>query len=129
MEQEDLAVNLRASQKDDLALCHTLHGYVTEKVPIKSRHTQLGTSIAYQNLKTIQKEICEKSHCCCLVAKHVQLFCDPIDCSPPSSSVHEISPARILESVAISSSKGSSRPRDRTQVSCVSCIVRQILYH
>lgn len=55
MEQEDLEVNLRASQKDDLALCHPLHGYMTEKVPIKLRYTQLGTSIAYQNLKTIQK--------------------------------------------------------------------------
>ena len=55
VEQEDLEVNLRASQKDDLALCHPLHGYMTEKVPIKLRYTQLGTSIAYQNLKTIQK--------------------------------------------------------------------------
>ena len=52
---------------------------------------------------------------------HVQLFCDPMDCNPPGSSVHEISQARILEWVAISSSKGSS-PRDQTRVSCGSCI-------
>ena len=37
--------------------------------------------------------------------------------------------ARILEWVAISSSRGSSQPKDRTQVSCVSCIGRQILHH
>ena len=41
----------------------------------------------------------------------------PVDCSPPSSSVHEILQARILEWVAISFSRGSSRPRDQTQVS------------
>ena len=39
---------------------------------------------------------------------HVQLFWDPMDCSPPGSSVHGICQARILEQVAISSSKGSS---------------------
>ena len=38
---------------------------------------------------------------------------DPVDCSPPGSSVHGNSQARVLESVAISSSRGSSRPRDR----------------
>ena len=45
------------------------------------------------------------------------------------SSVHRIFQARILEWVAISSSRGSSQPRDWTCVSCVSCIGRQILYH
>ena len=40
-----------------------------------------------------------------------------MDCSPPSSSVHGILQARILEWVAISFSSGSFRPRDRTQVS------------
>ena len=42
----------------------------------------------------------------------------PMDCSPPGSSVHEIFQARILEWVAISFSRGSSQPRDQTQVSC-----------
>ena len=50
-------------------------------------------------------------------------------CSPPGSSVHGISRARILEWVAISCSRGSSRPRDQTDVSCFSCIGKQILYH
>ena len=44
-------------------------------------------------------------------------LCDPMGCSPPGSSVHGILQARILEWVAISFSRGSSRPRDRTQVS------------
>ena len=48
-----------------------------------------------------------QSSCCCLVAKLLRL-CDPMDCSPPGSSVHGISQARILEWVAISSSGGSS---------------------
>ena len=45
-----------------------------------------------------------------------------MDCSLPGSFVHGIFQARILEWVA----RGSSRPRDRT---CLSCIPRQILYH
>ena len=52
-----------------------------------------------------------------------------MDCSLPGSSVHGISQARVLEQVAIFSSRGSSRPRDWTHVSCVSCIGRRILYH
>ena len=47
----------------------------------------------------------------------VQLLCDPMDCSPPGSSVHGILQARTLEWVAISFSRGSSQPRDRTLVS------------
>ena len=46
-------------------------------------------------------------------------LCDPVDRSPPGSSVHGILQARILEWVAISFSRGSSRPRDQTQVSCI----------
>ena len=52
-----------------------------------------------------------------------------MDCSPPGSFVHGILQARILEWVAMASSRGSSRPRDRTQVSCTSCIARWSLYH
>ena len=42
-----------------------------------------------------------------------------MDCSPPGSSVRGILQARILEWVAISSSRGSSRPRDQTHISCI----------
>jgi len=53
-------------------------------------------------------------------------FVTPMDCSPPGFSVHGISQAGILEWVAISSSMGSSRPRDWTGISCIG---RWILYH
>ena len=46
--------------------------------------------------------------CVCSVASTSLTLCDPLDCSPPGSSVHRISQARILEQVAISSSRGSS---------------------
>ena len=50
---------------------------------------------------------------------------DPVDSSPPGSSVHGILQERILEWVTTSSSRGSSPPRDLT---CVPCIDRWILY-
>ena len=55
-------------------------------------------------------------------------LCDPMDWIPPGSSVHGILQVRILEWVAVPSSRGSSWPRDRTHVSYVSCIGRQVLY-
>ena len=48
------------------------------------------------------------------VAQSYLTLCDPMDCSLPSSSVHGIFQARVLEWIAISFSSGSSRPRDRT---------------
>ena len=62
------------------------------------------------------------------VLSHIWL-CDPMDCSPPGSSVHGISQAKIVEQVAISFSSGSSWFRDRTQFFCVSCISGWVLYH
>ena len=59
---------------------------------------------------------------------HAQLLqsfltlCDHMDCSPPGSTVHGVLQARILEWVAVPFSRGSSWPRDWTQVSCISCI-------
>ena len=53
---------------------------------------------------------------------HVRLPFDPMDCSPPGSSVHGILRARRLEWVAMLSSRGSSRPRDQIQVSCISSL-------
>ena len=63
------------------------------------------------------------------VAKLLQLsltLCDPIDGSPPGSSVPGILQARILEWIAIPFSRGSSQPRDQTHVSCIG---RWILYN
>ena len=52
-----------------------------------------------------------------LVTQSCPTLCDPMDCSPPGSSVRGILQARILEWVAISFSRGSPQPRDRTWVS------------
>ena len=53
------------------------------------------------------------------VAQSCPTLCDPMDCSPPGSSVPGILQARILEWVAICFSRGSSWPRDQTYVSCI----------
>ena len=58
------------------------------------------------------------SMCCdCLLLQSCPTPCSPIDYSPPGSSVHGILQAGILEWTAMPSSRGSSRPRDRIQVS------------
>ena len=54
-----------------------------------------------------------------LVTQLCLTLCDPMDCSPPGSSIHGILQARVLEWVAISLSMGSSWPRDQTRVSCI----------
>ena len=51
------------------------------------------------------------------VSRSVVSLCNPMDCSPPGSSVHGILQARILEWLAILFSWGSSQPKDQTQVS------------
>ena len=66
---------------------------------------------------------------CVLVVQLCLTLCDPMDCSSPGSSVHGILQARMLEWVAIPSSRGSSQLKDGTRVYYVSCIDRQVLYH
>ena len=53
------------------------------------------------------------------VSHSVVSLCNPMDCSPPGSSVHGLSQARILEGVAIPFSRGFSRPRVQTPVYCI----------
>ena len=65
----------------------------------------------------------ENAHVC---AQSYTTIWDPVDCR--CSSIHGISQAKILEWVTISFSRESSLPRDRTHISCVSCLYRQILY-
>ena len=57
--------------------------------------------------------------CIVLVVHSFPTLCDPTDCILPGSSVHGILQAGILEWVAIPFSRGSSQPRDQTQVSCI----------
>ena len=56
--------------------------------------------------------------CACSVARVCQTLYDPLDYSPPGSTIRGIFQARILEWFAISSSRGSCRPRDGTLISC-----------
>ena len=60
------------------------------------------------------------THTAQVVIQPCPTLCDPVDCSSPGSSAHEILQARILERVAIPFSRRSSWPRNRTQVSCIS---------
>ena len=63
--------------------------------------------------------------CCCLVIKSCPTLLYPMDCSPPGFSVHGISRARILERIAMSSSRGSPSPRNpNSHLHC-----RWIFYH
>ena len=69
----------------------------------------------------MEKSVCARVRVC--VRAHAQscpILCDPVGCSPPGSSVCGTSQARILEWVAISSSRESSRPRVS---SCLLCLL------
>ena len=55
----------------------------------------------------------------CACTQSCPTLCGPMDCRPPGSSIHGILQAKILKWVAISYSRGSSQPRDRTRVSCI----------
>ena len=87
---------------------------------------------AYRFLRSPNIILILKMRICAYVcAKSLQscpTLCNAMDCSPPGSSVHGISRARIMEQVAISSTRRSFQPRDQTHF-CGSCIGRQVLYH
>ena len=70
--------------------------------------------------------------CVCVHTKLLQLcltLCDTMDCRPQGSSVHRILQGRILECIAMSSSGGSSQPRDQPCAFYVSCFRRWVLCH
>ena len=82
------------------------------------------------SLKESDRTVTELNwYACACVLSRVWVICDPITCSLPGSSVHEIRQTRIQKQVAISYSRESSWPRDQTWVSCISCIGRLIPYH
>ena len=95
-----------------------------------------GTLIEYFGINTyIMAEIncyvprvCVCVCVCVCCTQSCLTLCDPVAYSPPDSSIHRILQARMLEWVAISYSRGSSPPRDRTCISCVFCIGRQVQY-
>ena len=67
----------------------------------------------------IHSKLQKYMHLLCAQSQSCLTLCNPLDCSPPGSSVHGIFQAGILEWVAIPFSRGSSQPRDRTRVSCI----------
>ena len=74
-------------------------------------------------LKEINLGICVCVRACvCSIPQSCLILRNPVDCSPPGSSVHGIFQTRILEWVSISCSRGSSWPKDQTSVSWVSCM-------
>ena len=96
-------------------------GNVPVKNKARNRH-MAETPVASQRGMLRRRRVCMRT-------KVLQLYsplCDPMDYSPPGSSVHGIFQARILEWVNMPSSTGSSWPKDWTHISCIG---RQILYH
>ena len=76
-----------------------------------------------RSLWNTQKWICQCCRdCWVLNCSEVSGSRGPMDCRPPSSSIHGILQTVTLECVAISYSRGSSQPRDRNHISCISCI-------
>ena len=72
--------------------------------------------------------VCVCLHVCqYTVTKFFLILCNTMNCCSPDSSVYGISQESILEWVAISSSRGSPRPKDQTRISCISCIGWQVL--
>ena len=65
-----------------------------------------------EDLKRLLMKVKEESESESVVAQSRPTLCDPMDCSLPGSTIHGIFQARILEWVAISFSRRSSRPRD-----------------
>ena len=93
--------------------------YFIEVIPESTDETE--------KLNNIKKDIKSKV---CIHAKLLQLCTalrDPMDCSPPGSSVHGILQARILQWVVISSSMRSSQPRDQTCVFWGSYIAEELI--
>ena len=92
---------------------YTVYGVVKNRTQLNDFHFSLSENIEMLS-RSKSKHLFRSP---CMGAKLLRLYptlCDPMDCSLPGSFVHRILQARILEWVAISSSRRSSRPRDRT---------------
>ena len=103
-----------------MTLCELLDPSMSEAwmLPALTTLKQLVPHFAQTSLCTFSITLNLKSPVS-LIAQLCPTLCNPSDCSPQSSSVYGILQARILEWVAIPFSRGSSSPRDLTQVSCI----------
>ena len=121
---------------DETALfnkCNDLKTCIINRGQIKVTDSRLKLLIPkYDGMDIALRKEPQNSRAEVVRAKSLQSYptlCDPMDGSPPGSSVHGIFQARILGWVAAHSPRGSSWPRDGTRVSYVSCIGRWVLYH
>ena len=93
------------------------------KIPKRITAGCFSTKLKRGEESELMRNVCAKSFQSC------PILCDLMYCSPPGSSAHGIFQARILEWVAMPSSRGSSWPSDSSHVSYVSCNGRRVLYH
>ena len=90
--------------------------------------------ISWRRTRILKNQVWTKPlpiHASCMHAQLLQsclTLCDPIDCSPPGSSVHGDSPGKNAGVGFHALLRGSSRPRDQTRISWASCIGRRALY-
>ena len=99
--------------------CQTKHPYKITVIPLapcSRRYSDSLTSVT-SSINSSPLPLC--CAVLCLVAQLCLTLSDPMDCSPPCSSVLGIFQARIQERLAISFSRRSSRPRNQTHISCV----------
>ena len=85
----------------------------------KQKHSDNSLLVPWQKSlpKSIRFECSDLRACMHAQSLSPVLLCDPMDCSPPGSPVYGILQARILEWVAMPSSRGSSQPRGQTRIS------------
>ena len=91
----------------------------------RSQHTSLAALFTTEGMQQpqcasaeIEGAVHAISHGRVLVAQSCPTLCDPMDCSPPGASVLGTLQARVLEWVAMPSSRGSTQPRDQSRLSC-----------
>ena len=94
-------------------------------ISLQSKGLSAVGNLESENPYVLSVTIMIENGCCCFFFRLCPTLCDPLDSSPPGSSVHGISQAIILEWVTISFSRGSSWPKDQTHDSCVG---RRALY-
>ena len=97
-------------------------------IPWHSTHC-LAAALLWKGVWIFGREPVLSITLCCVKSLQLCLtLCNPVDCRPPSFSVHGILQARTLEWFAMPSSRRSSWPSDQTCVSYISCIGRRVLH-
>ena len=126
------STNINKENGISLAVLHRsgLHRNLKQHDHLQVEDTMIKSGLSSRNRQLQEAEADE--FCCWMRAELLQsclTLCNAMDCSRQESSVHGILRARILDWVAMPSSRGSSWPRDQTWVSYGSCIDRRVLYH